>query len=209
MTQELQEKKIKKRLWSLLVVVLLLAAMLVTSVVGWFSISKTPRVNNMALYVNSPVGLEIAGAYNAPDSDWGRNLDFSQLLPADLHLKPVSWSDTQGSFLTVKYDRDGRMLNSFKTLTDSRDANGADGTGYYIHAAYYVRSDRPCKVSLAEAVTVNGGENGLGTYLVGLPEWNGTGHTDLGGGGQYAARVGFQVTKVDPSTGALADSGRL
>lgn len=42
MTQELQEKKIKKRLWSLLVVVLLLAAMLVTSVVGWFSISKTP-----------------------------------------------------------------------------------------------------------------------------------------------------------------------
>ena len=46
MTQELQEKKIKKRLWSLLVVVLLLAAMLVTSVVGWFSISKTPRVNN-------------------------------------------------------------------------------------------------------------------------------------------------------------------
>ena len=34
MTQELQEKKIKKRLWSLLVVVLLLAAMLVTSVVG-------------------------------------------------------------------------------------------------------------------------------------------------------------------------------
>lgn len=209
MTQELQEKKIKKRLWSLLVVVLLLAVMLVTSVVGWFSISKTPRVNNMALYVNSPVGLEIAGAYNAPDSDWGRNLDFSQLLPADLHLKPVSWSDTQGSFLTVKYDRDGRMLNSFKTLTDSRDANGADGTGYYIHAAYYVRSDRPCKVSLAEAVTVNGGENGLGTYLVGLPEWNGTGHTDLGGGGQYAARVGFQVTKVDPSTGALADSGQM
>ena len=57
MTQELQEKKIKKRLWSLLVVVLLLAAMLVTSVVGWFSISKTPRVKNMALYVHSPVSL--------------------------------------------------------------------------------------------------------------------------------------------------------
>ncbi len=210
MTQELQqEKKTKKRLWSLLLVVLILGAMLATSVVAWFSISKTPRVNNMALYVNSPVGLEIAGSYNAPDSEWGQNLDFTQLLPAGLHLKPVSWSDDRSSFLTVKYDRDGRMLRTFKELTDEKDANGADGTGYYIHAVYYARSDRPCKVSLAEAFTVNDGENGLGTYLVGLPEWNGVGHTDLGGGAQYAARVGFRVTKVDTATGASSGDGQM
>lgn len=197
----LQEEKSKKRLRSLLPVVIVLAIMLVTSVVAWFTISKTPRVNNMALYVNAPVGLELAASYDAKDEDWGQNLDFTELLPAGLYLKPVTWSEAQQSFLTAKYDRDGRLLNTLRRLTDQEDANGSGGKGYYIHAVYYVRSDRPCKVGLADAAEINGGENGFGTYLVGLPEWNGVGHTDLGGGAQYAARVGFRITKVDAQTG--------
>lgn len=189
--------KSKKKLRSMLLLAIGLGLVLMASVGAWFSISKTPRVSDMGLYVNAPTGLELSASYNAGDGGWVQNLNFSELIRGGNSLRPVTWSDAQQSFLTVRHDTDGRLLSSYKTLPDEVGSNG-----YFIHAVFYARSDRPCKVSLAEAVEVNDGKNGAGTYLVGVPEWNGAGHTDLGGGAQYAARVGFRVAKIDPQTGA-------
>ena len=43
-------------------ILLMLSILLVAASYTWFSISRRPRVSDMKLYVNAPVGLELAPA---------------------------------------------------------------------------------------------------------------------------------------------------
>lgn len=186
-------------LWILLALLVLLVAATYT----WFALSQTPHVNDMALYVNSDTGLELALDRNAPDEEWGQRLDFIDMVDEDYPLKPATWSDDRQSLVTVRYGFDGRTTGEFITLTDEKNSNRGDAYGYYVVGTFYARSQSPCDVSLAEAVEINEGENGAGTYVIGTPVWDSdtVAHSDGGEGAETAIRLGFRITPVDSETG--------
>ena len=188
----------RRRTFLYLWILLALAVLLTASTYTWFYISRRPHVNDMALHVNTRGGLQISTSADAPDEDWLTYLDYSDLVGDDYPLKPVTWSGAQNRFLTVTYGLDGRLYG-YRELSDDRNANRRGSEGYYVMCTYFMRTDTPCEVSLAEAVKVNGGENGAGTYVIGSPEWDAEKmcHTDAGNGAERAIRIGFRITPSD------------
>ena len=156
----------------------------------------------MALNINTQSGIELALSYNAPDDDWGQRISFADLVTEDCPLKPVTWSDLRQKFLAVRYGFDGRGYD-FVELSDERSANRNDGEGYYVIGTFYARSDSPCGVYLAEAVMLNEGENGAGTYVMGSPVWDSetVSHKNGGNGAENAIRIGLRITPIDEKTG--------
>ena len=157
----------------------------------------------MAMYVNADPGLEIAVRYDAPDEEWGQKVDFVDLVDDDYPLKPATWSDERQCLVTLNYGFDGRSTGDYLHLTDEQNANKHDGNGYYVAGTFYARSEQDCSVILAEAVELNEGENGAGTYVIGTPIWNAEEliHTDGGSGAECAIRIGFRVTHINAETG--------
>lgn len=186
-------------------------SLLVCSSMAWFSISASPNVADMGIFVNAPVGLQLAAVYNAPDEQWVQNLNFSDLVSEDSPLRPVTWSEQDSCFKAMRYGIDGRQTRKLKTLSDDKNANRTDDEQYYMVGEFYVRSDMSCKVSLADAVVLNSGMDGAGTYVIGRPEWNAAlgAHEDAGKGAQYAIRIGFRITQVDSDTGGTVGHSRF
>ena len=203
------EKGQWKRTIAYLWLLLGMLALLTVSSFAWFSISASPRVNDMGLFVNSPTGLELAVDYSVSDELWGQSISFPELVTDSSPLKPVTWSEQDQCFKAIRYGGDGRQSNRMKTLNDAENANQIGDNQYYSMGVFYARTDSKCSVSLADAVELNNGQHGAGTYVIGTPVWNpelGV-HEDDGSGAQYAVRIGFLVTKIDKNTGeAVGDS---
>ena len=181
-------------------------ATLVSTSFAWFSISRTPQVNDMEIYVNAPAGVQIALRWDAPDEDWGENIAYPDLISTNSPLKPVTWSDAERCFKGIRYGSDGRQTNRWRTLTDEQNANTTGSDQYYVFGTYFMRTGTTCQLSLTEARTMSNGEMGAGTYVIGAPQWDELvrRHVNAGQGAEYAVRIGFLVTMIDPSTGAPA-----
>ena len=179
--------------------IMALLLLLVAATYTWFSLSKTPRVNDMDLYVSSPSGLEIAQKFDAPDEDWGQSISFAEIVSETSPLKPCTWSDRDGRFYAPEYGLDGRMTGSWQPLSDSENANMDGEQGYYTMGTVYARSKTAVTVSLSEAVPMEDGTEGAGTYLIGTPVWNSDTvlHDNGGSGAEYAVRIGLRVTPLD------------
>lgn len=178
-------------------VVLILFSLFSVATYTWFSISRTPEVSDMALYVNTPVGLELS-----PDplaEKWVRQLDFRQVTGTNAILKPITWSDNEKRFYAATYGIDGRIIDIWEPLSDSRNANKENADGYYLMGTIYARTDQKVTVSLSPAVEVEEGLQGSGTYVVGKPIWNEKSirHENGGKGAEMAIRIGFMVQKTD------------
>lgn len=197
------EQKRKRRTIIYLYVLFALLILLVAATYTWFSLSHTPRVSDMAIYVNATKGVELATAYDADDEDWGQMLNFSDLVSQETPLKPVTWVESEQVFKTLIYGLDGRGAGKWEILSDQEHANRDDDKGYYVVGTFYVRSDMDCAVSLAEAVEMNQGEDGAGTFVVGTPVWNDQSiqHDNGGQGAECAVRLGFKITYIDDITG--------
>lgn len=201
----INNKKQKMRTVVYICILIALLSLLVVASYTWFSISRTPSVREMAVYINSGTGLQLAAAYDAPDEGWGQQINFPDLVNKDTApLKPVTWSEKQQSFMTIVYGGDGRMTEQYRALTDESNANRSDMEGYYVVGTFFARTDESCNVSLADAVEVNEGQNGAGTFVIGTPVWDGQSilHYDGGSGAETAVRLGFRITKIDPANGA-------
>jgi hypothetical protein len=198
-----QERAMRIRTLAYVWMAVAMLAMLVTFSFAWFSVSTTPRVSEMSVNINSPSGLEISESYDARDEEWGQSISFANLVSSATPLKPVTWSESEQCFKAARYGRDGRLLSNWKTLSDSANANGTGSDQYYVYGTFYARSESACNVSLADAVELNNGLNGSGTYVMGNPVWDSAtnSHYNAGQGSEYAVRIGFRVTQVDPDTG--------
>ncbi len=185
----------RRRLRTFLYLWLLLAlfTLLVTATYTWFTLSRTPRVSDMELHINTPSGLEIAE--QPVDSEWGQVLNFYDLVPESAPLRPITWSSAQNRFLAARYGFDGR-ISGWQPLSDTQNSNRDDAEGYYILGTFYARTDQPGTVSLAEAVELNNGVHGAGTYVIGTPIWDteGISHTNGGFGAECAIRIAFSVS---------------
>lgn len=183
--------------WILIVILFLL---LVSATYTWYSLTDAPTVNNLAMYVNSPTGLEIAERYDA--EEWKQQLLFGELVKEDNPLKPCTYSAEKQTFYAADYGVDGRMLSNFsavgalslKTKTEK----------YYTYATLYARSEERVSVTLAPAVSTENGKSASGTYVIGAPYWNAdkVKHFNGGEGAELSIRFGLKITPVDPQTGA-------
>ena len=191
-------KCVKKRYIILyLYMLLILLILLTTASYTWFSLSRTPRVSDLYMYVNAPTGLELALTPNA--EEWELQLDFQDMVDVTAPLRPVTWSDAEQRFYAAAYGMDGRLTGQWEPLTDQSNANKMNLDGYYIKASFYARSGQAVDVSLAHAIEVEEGIEGAGTYVIGYPDWNGEEivHNNGGRGAQQAMRLGFRITPVD------------
>ncbi len=178
---------------------LILLLLLVVASYTWFSISATPRVSDMNVFVNASGGLELS--LDPTAADWRLQLDLRDIISTSAPLRPVTWLDSEQRFYAAAYGPDGRMLpfSYWHALTDDRNANKDTIEGYYIHFTLYARSGTKADVSLSPAVEVDEGIHGAGTYLIGSPVWNSdTLRHDNGGlGAESAIRIGLAITPVD------------
>ena len=202
-------KRIRGRtvlLYFYLILILLLLTTVATYT--WFSLSQTPRVSDMYMYVNTQRGFEIA---LAPDAEeWGYQLDFLDMVDETAPLRPVTWSERDQRFYAANYGIDGRLTGQWDPLTDERNANKDNLDGYYIKATFYARTGQDVTVSLTPAVEVEEGVNGSGTYLIGTPVWDSEAiiHSDGGQQAENAVRIGLRVTPVD-ETGTSTGNGEF
>lgn len=185
---------------TLLVLILLLSSATYT----WFAISKTPQVNDMAIYINSNMGMDISWDYKDEDG-WGQHLDYSKKFPEKTVLKPVTYSYEDKCFFATRFGVDGRVSDIGQLLSDDRHTNRSDMYGYYVKVTFYVKSTDDVTVSLLDA------DRHTGTYVAGTPVWNGENllHTDGGGGAQYAVRIGFRITDLDMFRNPVESSERF
>lgn len=214
---DISKKDRKKKLYILfyLYVLLALLSLFVVASYTWFSLSKTPRVSNLNMYITTASGLELSTDPNA--EEWKLQLDFRDIVNETTPLRPITWSEEKQQFIAAAYGIDGRLLdyNSWHGLTDDRNANKTTMDGYYIKATFYARTGQKTNVTLSPAVEVNEGIDGSGTYVLGVPVWNpghyetiedengneqsvlvGMGHENGGQGAENAIRLGFKITTV-------------
>lgn len=205
------ERSRKARTFVYVWILLALLILLVAATYTWFSLSHTPRVSDMAMYVSANSGLELAASYNAKDDDWKTVLDFQSIVGSDTQLAPATWSSENSSLYSIFYGYDGRARNDYMQLFDGAHSNRSDSNAYYVKGTFYARSGVKCQVSLAEAVEVNDGENGSGTYVIGTPIWNEQSvlHDNGGSGAETAVRIGFMITPVDAKTGESLSSSEF
>lgn len=226
--QKIKDKKRAKRTLIYLYVLIILFSLFVVSTYTWFTISRSPRVSNMKVFVNTNPGMEIS----LDMEEWVLQLDFWDIInhtdPLSEEkekpvLRPVTWSEENQCFYAAAYGIDGRLLNytDWHILSDERNANKQNIEGYYIKATFYIRSGQKADISLSPAVEVSEGVAGAGTYVRGLPVWNpghaeiveeedengelieleqwvDMGHDNGGQGAEKAIRFGFRTTYLIP-----------
>lgn len=180
-------------------VLIILLTLVTAASYTWFSISQTPRVSDMNMYINAESGLELS--LDPLAEEWQLQLDLREMVPVTAPLRPVTWVAEEDRFYAASYGMDGRVLDFayWEPLDDSSNANKDNVDGYYIKLTLYARSDSPVTVRLSPAVEVDEGINGSGTYLIGAPLWNEEEirHDNGGLGAETAVRVGLRITPVD------------
>jgi hypothetical protein len=192
-----QNKKRRFRIVVYFYMISVLLILTVTSTYAWFSLTKTPRVSNMAIYINSPTGMEIS--LRANGSEWGQHLSYLDMVSETAPLRPVTWSEKDQKFYSANYDAYGRRTNNWTPLSDDIHSNREDYVGYYCMGTFYARTDSKVKVSLAPAVAVADGTGGSGTFLMGEPVWDAEKivHSNGGEGAENAMRIGIKITRLD------------
>ena len=175
---------------------LILLVLLSTATYTWFSLSRSPKINDMTLYISTLPCLEITGVENASDNDWGQILIFNEFFEENTVLRPVTYSDQDGIFYAAGVGVDGRVIAVNQPLRDERNANRSDINGYYMKFDIYARSAEAVSVELMRSES----DAMQGTYVVGSPEWDSeaVSHTDEGQGLHRAVRIGFRITRYDP-----------
>jgi len=195
-----RQKKTKKlRIVIYLYMLFILLALCTVASYTWFSLSRTPRVSDIYMFINSQQGLEVS---LTPDAEeWELQLDFRDMVEVTAPLRPVTWSDADQHFYAAVYGPDGRLTGQWEPLNDDRHANKDNADGYYIKTTLYARSGQDVEVELSPAVEVDHGKEGSGTYLIGYPMWNSEEivHYDGGRGAESAVRIGIRITPVDSS----------
>lgn len=181
-------------------------SLFVSATYTWFSISRTPKVSEMAISVAAQSGMELAEYIDA--EEWTQHLNLSESLGEVDPLKPVTWVDSQQKFFAADIGTDGRIVGITRELNDEYNANQNNGNGFYLKHTLYARTGTNVAVSLVPAMTSSDGVDGSGTYVIGTPEWDDEAiiHNNGGNGAEFTLRVGIKITKLDSDKNELTDS---
>ena len=192
-----QDKKKKAYIMVYFYMVLILLIVTTVSSYAWLGLTRTPRVSNLSLYVNSYPGMEIS--IDPYAEVWTQQIKYSDMFSEEYKLRPATWSDSEQIFYGARYAYDGRTVNSWEPLTDERHANSKSIENYYTVATFYARAGSGVIVSLTDAVEIDGGVSGSGTFVIGKPVWNeeNLAHDNGGKGAETAIRFGIKVIRLN------------
>jgi len=211
MAKQPKKRSRKGRIILAFYMLLILLTLTTVATYTWFSLSRTPRVSDMNMYINSQSGLELSSDPGA--EEWVLQLDFRDLVDVTTPLRPITWSQQQQCFYAAGYGIDGRLTgyDMWQPLNDERNANKDNLDGYYIKSTLYARSGVAVDVTLSEAVEVDEGVNGSGTYVIGTPIWNSEEiiHNNGGQGAENAIRIGIRTTPVDQNGTPIGEASPL
>lgn len=197
MNTQNRDKNKEVRITMYFYLVLILFLLLTVASYTWFSLTTTPRISDLSMFVASTSGMELA---LEPDAEeWGLTLDFSDMVSESAPLRPITWSNQRQQFVTGIYGFDGRLTGQELLLTDELNANRDDLNGYYIMGTFYARTGTAGTASLTPAIEVDKGIDGAGTYVIGTPVWNvdKIEHDNGGKGAENAVRMAFRITYVN------------
>lgn len=216
-------KRMKKTPYFLFYIYLIFVLLSLFSVASytWFTLSRTPEVSAMNLYITSGSGLELSADPGA--DSWTNQLDIYETeelkeYQGDDKRKPslrqTTWSDTEQSFFGPLYGYDGRLMPlegtdystmqvvSWYRLEDKINANKLSASSYYIKATFYARCDQPTDVTLAAPMDIDSyGTPGAGSYVIGDP--------NTGRGPETAVRAGMRMTYVDKAGNELSQRSEM
>ena len=105
--------------------ILLLLVLLTVASYTWFNISQTPRVSNMAMYINAMAGMDFS--VSPQGGEWGKQLSFSDLLkffPSHSGLLPLP------KLLPVLQPSLDRKCSVFRHVFGCPSADPADRNGF-------------------------------------------------------------------------------
>ena len=218
-------KKVKKIPYVLFYIYLLVALLSIFTVASytWFTLSTTPQVSNMNMYITSGIGLELAASPN-PEV-WTNQLDIYETKELIKYqgkdkekpsLHQITWSDADQCFYGPLYGYDGRLMTfstldydkleviSWYRLEDKIHANTTAKSNYYMKATVYARSGQPTDICLAAPTWLDNEQTikGSGSYVIGITNQKTesgsiVGVLNSGKGPETAIRVGFRITRVD------------
>lgn len=205
----MNNKKRKSKLSRIILsfwMLLILMSLFVTASYTWFSISRTPKVSEMAISVATQFGMELAESLDA--EEWTQHLNLAESIGEVAPLKPVTWVDSAQTFYAAEIGTDGRIIGITRELNDDYNANQNNANGYYLKHTIFARTGTNVAVSLVPATTSSDGVDGSGTYVIGTPEWDSTAviHNNGGNGAEFTLRVGIRITQLDADKNELTDS---
>ena len=211
-------KRTKKTPYFMFYLYLIFVLMSLFSVASytWFTLSRTPQVSDMNLYITSGAGLELSAS---PGADvWTNQLDIYETQELAQYrdkkekpsLRQTTWSDTEEAFFGPLYGYDGRLMPlegmdystmqivSWYRLEDKINANKLSGSSYYLKATFYARCGQPTEVALTTPMDIDDqGTPGQGCYVISQP--------NTGRGPETAVRAGMRMTLVDSSGDELSE----
>lgn len=199
MTVSQYKRKKNIQILKTLYVTVVLFALLTVATYTWFDLTFVPSVNDMSIYINSSPGLLLSFDNTDNEDDWSTRIDFREKMPKETKpLIPITYSKTDNSFLTAGYAADGRIIDVNQPVPNPIDEQYVSNNGYYMKISFYAKSGEDVSVYLSDAVEVEEGKIGAGTWLVGAPVWDGgsVSHTNGGGGAETAMRVGIKITRL-------------
>ena len=178
-------------------VVAILLVLTTVSTYAWFSLTATPRVSNLNIYINSSPGMEIS--VDPKGKGWTEQLTYEELFADNYWLRPVTWSEKDQMFYGANYSIDGKLKDQWEPLADNRYFNNTSKDNYYCIGNFYARAGSKIQVSLAPALAIEEGFGASGTYLMGAPAWNEKDilHDNQGKGAENAIRIGIKVTRLN------------
>ena len=187
----------KKYLFIYLYMIIILLILTAVSSYAWLSMTKTPRVSNLSLYVNAFPGMEIS--LDPYAEEWTQQIKYSDMFSEEYKLRPATWSESDQRFYGARYSFDGRSVNSWEPLTDERHANNTSLDNHYCIGTFYARAGSNVIVTLTDAVEIDEGVSGSGTFLIGKPVWNEETllHDNGGKGAETAIRIGIRVIRLN------------
>lgn len=182
---------------------------LVGATLAWMTMSASPIVSDMDLYLVSGNGeaFLIAKDEDGKPGEYGLLLQYSESTAEETLLRPVSFSGAQYAFLLPDMALDGRVaggryisVNSLSGPAGQSNASASQAAdsealaGYVYKTDFWMHSDvSKITVSLTPGFTSSSGVPVQGCYTVGEPVWNDRTyvHDNGGNGAEYAVRIGF------------------
>lgn len=178
-------------------VVAILLILTTVSTYAWFSLTSTPRVSNLNIYINSAPGMELS--VDPVGKGWTEQLLYEDLFADTYLLRPATWSEQDQMFYGATYSMDGKLKDHWEPLVGDRYFNNTSRDNYYCIGTFYARAGSGIQVSLAPALAIEDGLAASGTYLMGEPAWNEKDilHDNNGKGAENAIRIGIKVTRLN------------
>lgn len=187
--------KAKKRRFllviQLFISLLLLLPVTTMSTYTWFSISRTPSVNDMQINVNANDGLLLAWVRDA--DEWLPSLNYEDAVTSETALRPSTYSYEEDAYYAVQYDNAGRVKSTNIKLSEEKNANRIDDQAYLVKFTFYAKSGADVGIFLADS------NNGSGTFLCSALGWDSENFVnyDETTGAEFAMRIGVRITIND------------